>query len=90
MLKLNAYSGRDRQHALQIMRQCQAEGLTLDECISAVVSKAVTEKEPTPESNLCPSCGRAQMRKPKRKKDDPPLPVLVCPECRYSVYREVV
>lgn len=75
---LKAFSGKDRQHAQQIMQVCINEGMTLEQCLGYVARfnpNAGTE---------CPSCGEqgfgrvATMEGMKRN------------GCRKCLYTEVV
>ena len=73
-VKLDAFNGRDLQHAAQIMQMCIDTGLDLPECLKASQNKTVV-----PRSEVC-GCGA---------KMTPGCPVeklnrLVCRDCGYS------
>lgn len=90
-MNLSAYTRRDLQNGKAMLTQARAENQTID-ALLALIERAV-HVEPAPElpkqlppTGNCPSCGRASMVPAKGVSE----PVLVCPACRYSEYREEV
>lgn len=86
-MKLHSYKFGSLQDARSVLVQGKAEGLSIDEMIAeidAIAPQAVSVRrpiKPRPE-DICPSCGRFVMIKPKGTSE----PVLVCPRCHYSEY----
>lgn len=79
---IDAYSGRDRQHAVQIMQGCADDGLDLAGCMDALekYSKSVTVMQKS-SPMVCPQCGRGYLG-PVRNREN--LNIIGCKQCRYS------
>lgn len=95
-LQLDAFSGKDLQNMQTLLLLAGRAGITKNDMLYEEIEICRQRRRmhdggatAASEKSMCPSCGRAAMVPPKRKKSDPPLPVLVCPECRYSQYGEV-
>lgn len=78
---IDAYSGRDRQHAVQIMQQCADSGLDLAACIDAVKTHKSAPPQLLPSS--CPECGERIGWRPVINREQ--LIIMGCRKCRYSL-----
>ena len=88
-LNIETYSGRDRQHAKQIMQQCSEAKLDLQGCIDAVYTDSKNPGQPGKRAIVpsrvkkCPSCKKGNLHKVIIGENDNNT-ILGCRKCYYS------